>query len=235
MAFDSDIPLFSADDFDHKTSLVTLEDLVMFPRLMAACCISKRSQIDLVEAAIQTNHLISIGVASIPVDVACLCRILAMQRDSEGRLHLVLMGLHRVRVGVPVALNEQRGVRPAEICDEDDPPAADPEELDHLRRVIGGVARGLFVAGGVPTEMTDQLNALMTHRSVSLGNICDLLASMFELDAEEKGIVLMEVDVVRRAHSLIASLAKLAIKHQITQFIERQSDRAIEPPSFSLN
>ncbi|MGL4943144.1 MAG: LON peptidase substrate-binding domain-containing protein [Thermoguttaceae bacterium] len=241
MAFDPENLFFSVSDFDHKTRLVMVDGVVMFPRLMAACCVSKRSHIDLVEAALQTNHLISVGVASLPIDVACLCRIVATQRDSNGHIHLLLMGLHRVRVGVPIALNEQRSVRSAEICDEDEEVTheTDHEELNHLRLLIGNIARDLFLAGGVQAEMIEQLKSLFSNQQVPLGNICDLLASMFEIDADEKGAILAEVEVTRRAQYLVASMAKLAIKHQISNQNQSEQKHATSygsyPASFSYN
>ncbi|MGC1275548.1 MAG: LON peptidase substrate-binding domain-containing protein [Planctomycetaceae bacterium] len=156
-------------------------------------------------------------------DYVCVGRIEAQERLPDGRHALILHGLSRARVleeestGLPyrVALVELRPDEPAVL------PYADQ---DRRRRETLEAFRDTF-----HTRRLDQLFHEVTDISVSLGVVCDVVASVLSLSPARSQEILAEENVDRRCELVLGHLRNLRRKTQ------GQPQPRTFPPDFSAN
>jgi Lon protease-like protein len=134
--------------------------------------------------------------------VGCLGRIIRDERLPDGRFHLLLLGLRRVRIDREVA--QQKLYRTARVQILDEIASAQPESP--VREELVGLFRRLFRGD----QQLDPDFAELLEKPVPLGVLTDLLAHALALPPAVKQRLLAEPCVDRRAEALRLGLRQTA-------------------------
>ncbi|MEX0729131.1 MAG: LON peptidase substrate-binding domain-containing protein [Planctomycetaceae bacterium] len=153
----------------------------------------------------------------------CVGYVAADQLLPDGRSLIILQGVSRAEIEKELATNEPyRLTRCRLIADRQlNEPSIDREHRHRelVFRYLQLLPKlNLAETGMVPTERHD----------LSLGALCDLLASTLSLTADDKLSVLQEVDVDERSE-LVLQLIKQRLR------LERETAKIEFPPPFSEN
>jgi Lon protease-like protein len=137
--------------------------------------------------------------------IATIGRIVAEDTDLDGQLHLVLLGLKRVRIGRLEQESPYHRFSLEAVDDRFSQTSSDllsgmeKEILSRLNRVLE--LRPLPLEGPFALPM-DQF----APGALPLGMLCDMAASAAGLGAQEKRMILEEMDVVKRAEKVVFCL-----------------------------
>jgi Lon protease-like protein len=215
--------------FAAVARLFPLPNLVLFPRVMQPLHIFEPRFRQLTADALAGDRLIALALlrdnwehnydGKPPVHpVACLGKIVADQRLDDGRYHLLLRGMGRVRI-----VRELPGpklYRSAEVALLSDVEIQKPARQQWRRRLIAAVTRWFDDKGGVQKELSKVLTS-----KLPLGALADILTFALPLSVEVKRRQLEEVHVERRLECLLAHLPA-----EEPPVLERKF-----PPGFSVN
>ena len=203
----------------------------MFPHVVQPLRVFEPRYIEMFEAALADDHLISMAVLENgwesehamdpPIcPVCCLGRIISHDKQPDGTYNFLLAGLQRVRV---VQEHETEfAFRSADVELAEDVYQSIPPELDRsLQEEILVAFRSLTPDKGVAHESLEKL----MKRHLSLGALADIVAYSAPLQVEQKLRLLSEFDVHRRADTLIESLKQSLAEPTAKIF----------PPQFSNN
>ena len=217
------------DGFDGVAKLFPLPNLVLFPgidqclhvfeyryRQMTADALAGDGRIALVLLSPDWEEQYD-GRPSIQ-SVACLGRIVESEKLEDGRYHLRLRGVARVRIAAELDAPEKM-YRLARCAVLDDIPPADLTEATAGRAQLRAAVLSRFAANGPAHE---QLCGLFDSES-PLGHVCDQLAYGLPLPCELKQHLLAEPSVGVRAEILTHALRP-----------QPRRDRPF-PPAFSNN
>jgi uncharacterized protein len=218
--------------FAGVARLFPLPNLVLFPRVMQPLHIFEPRYRQLTADALAGDRLIALALlcdnwehhydGQPPVHpVACLGKIVADQRLDDGRYHLLLRGMGRVRI-----VRELPGpklYRSADVALLSDVEIQKPARQQWRRRLIAAVTRWFDDKGGVQKELSKVLTS-----KLPLGALADILTFALPLSVEVKRRQLEEVRVERRLECLLAHLP--AETPAAPTVLERKF-----PPGFSLN
>lgn len=138
----------------------------------------------------------------------CLGRITAEERLSDGRYYLILQGAARARVVMEEPVNLPYRVARLEIL-PDRLSASPIVDRDNRRREVMEAFRDLY-----PRAELDKLLHEAVDAPVSLGLVCDIVASALKLSPEQSQEILAEEDVDLRSDLVLARLRELRRKAQ---------------------
>ena len=218
-------------DFSGTVRLFPLPNLVLFPRIMQPLHIFEPRYRAMLEAALADDQLLAMVVLSPgweanyegrpPVyPVGCLGRILTHHQLEDGTYNLLLRGVSRVRLVdelPPTAAYRQARVT---VCAEESAPHEAEARADLQRRLRQAFLR---VVSKLP-EAHEQIDQILGG-DLGIGALTDLIAYMLDLGIAEKYALLAELNVVRRAETLIEHLAAADREELGPRF----------PPQFSVN
>jgi uncharacterized protein len=153
-----------------------------------------------------------------------LGRIVADQRLPDGRFNLLLRGLSRARI--IEELPTSKLYRSARVELLEDGPSPSDKQSRRLRKQLGEAAQAWFPSEGPAVE---QLQKLLHNKELALSVLCDLLSFAVPLAVEAKQGLLEELDVTRRADSLLKLLQSGEPPKD-----QPKADRTF-PPDFSAN
>jgi Lon protease-like protein len=226
--------LSALNDFSGTTRLFPLPNLVLFPYVIQPLHIFEPRYRQMTADALDSDRLISLvlprpGWETMyqerpPLhDMACLGRIVADQRQEDGRYNLLLRGLARVRIVSEIETDKlYRSARVEVAADE---PPNPPHVQQHLRRAVGKAAeRWLSEKSGMAQQFEQLIDS-----DLPLGALVDILSFALPLEAEFKQELLAEVNVEKRTRYLLDHL-----KSQQPPEATAAADRPF-PPSFSTN
>jgi uncharacterized protein len=216
--------------FSGVARLFPLPNLVLFPRVLQPLHIFEARYRQLTADALAGDRLIAMALLRDQWDknydghpaihpVACLGKIVADQRLDDGRYHLMLRGMGRVRI-----VREIPGpqlYRSAEVALLADFEITKHERQRWRRRLLTAVTRWFDDKGGVQKDLHKVLTSKMP-----LGALADILSFALPLSLQTKQHQLEEVDVERRLKCLLAHLPA----EEPSSSTERKF-----PPGFSLN
>ena len=151
--------------------------------------------------------------------MACLGKIATHVALPDGRHNVLLAGVARVRLGDELPATTLYRSAPAQLCDDEFPPAAAAEAarltqllLAEFRKVLPG------------SKECQASFAQLLHGEIDLGSLTDIVAYTLELDLATKMELLSERNVNARAKHLLSHLAGPG-----------SQSRPAFPPSFSAN
>jgi uncharacterized protein len=130
--------------------------------------------------------------------VACLGHVIADKKLPDGRYHLLLRGLARIRLTEELADGKPYRTSRAEVLAEAPAP---PAEAKGLRRQLAEAVLPRLPSG----PAGDQLRELIGGE-LPLGPLCDVLGFALPLALERKQGLLAEPDVAARARALLELL-----------------------------
>jgi len=233
-AFDD--PLFLSEEFMGKVRLFPLPNLVLFPHVMQPLHVFEPRYRDLVEDALAGDGLIAMAALAPGWEkdyegrpalypVACLGRITAHCRLSDGTYNVLLLGLRRVRLLSELDSSRRFREAEAELCD-DVCSAYSSAKRKALRQQLRKAV--LHVLPAIP-EAQEQLDQLLGD-DMPLGMLTDVIGYILDIDIGRKLSLLAEVHVLRRAKLLLHHLAEAA-----AALASAQEPTFCFPPEFSTN
>jgi Lon protease-like protein len=219
--------------FSGTVRLFPLPDLVLFPQAMQPLHIFEPRYRQLTADALASDRFITMvllrpGWEEIykgdpPIHpVACVGRIVAEQRLHDGRYHLLLRGLRRVRILHELERPTLYRVAQAELLTDTPAPAAVAAPL------LQQLAEQAAVWVPAQTPAAEQFRKLF-QANLDLGALSDVLSSALPLELEIKQALLAELNVERRVRCLLQHLEKSSPAK------EKQDKSNRFPPEFSSN
>ncbi len=229
--------------FDHNMELpeggtadvrlFPLPNLVMFPHVLQPLHIYEPRYCEMLEDALADNQLIATALLERgwqqehdgrpPIaSTVCVGRVVSHSPDGDGRHNILLLGVRRARVRIELAT--ERPYRQAEVRLLGDYYSATAvEQRQKLRRhLVNSFRRHLPTTEAVQEQFEQLLSS-----QVPLGVLTDLVAFTMNFDLEVKLQLLQQLNVDRRALTLLERLNNL--KQELGPR-KRQF-----PPEFSLN
>lgn len=141
-------------------------------------------------------------------DHVCLGHITAEEQLADGRYYLVLQGMARARVVMEESVDLPYRVGRLEIRPDRLLPSS-VVNRDNRRREIMEAFRDLY-----PRAELDKLLHESVDAPVSLGLVCDIVASAIKLSPEQTQEILAEEDVDLRSDLVLARLRELRRRAQ---------------------
>ncbi len=213
-AFDES--LFLPGEFLGKVRVFPLPDVVLFPHVMQPLRIVEARYRELLEDALSGDGLIAVAAlapgwekdnAGRPVlyPIACLGRVTAHRRLSDGAYNVLLLGLRRVRLLKELPSFRQFREAEAELC-EDTYPARSSTRRKAVRKKLRNAI--IKVLPALP-EAQEQLDQLLGNE-IPLGMLTDVMGYILDIDTAGKLSLLGETNVLRRAELLLKHLSEAA-------------------------
>jgi Lon protease-like protein len=220
--------------FDGTARLFPLPNLVLFPHVMQPLHIfepryrqmtadalagDRNIAVVLLDSGWETNYE---GAPPIQ-EVACLGKIVAENRLDDGRFNILLRGLARIRIDHEVPQAKPYRLARVELLEDIIP--VQSLTVRKLRKQLVRNVPAWFPAKG---KVLDEFKKLL-RGDLPLGTLCDIVAFALPLDVAFKQKLLEELDVEKRARSLLDYLETHEAP-QATEVLERKF-----PPEFSVN
>ena len=157
--------------------------------------------------------------------MACLGRIAAHHRLTDGTYNVLLLGLRRVKLVRELATRRNFREAKVELC-TDVYSACSPARRRALQQEL---RRALLQVLPTLPEAREQLDQLLGN-DVPLGTLTDLVGYMLDIDVHCKQSLLAEVNVYRRVQLLLCYLSE-----SVAQLAASDSASLCFPPEFSTN
>ena len=221
-------------DFDGTARLFPLPNVVLFPHVMQPLHIFEPRYRQMTADALAGDRNISLVLlepgwetsyeGNPPIhDVACLGKIVAENRLEDGRYNILLRGLCRIRIDHETPQAKLYRLARVELLE--DVFEAQPLAVRKLRKHLIRHVPSWFPAKG---KVLDEFKKLL-RGELPLGTLCDIVAFALPLDIAFKQQLLEELDVEKRASSLVEYL-ETHEPPQPAEVVERKF-----PPEFSVN
>jgi Lon protease-like protein len=231
---------FAASDalagFTGCAPIFPLPNVVLFPHVPLPLHIFESRYQAMIEDALNGNRLVAMTLLRPGWEIAgdddrpavfetgCLGQITAEDRLPDGRFHLILRGITRVRVIEEVDIETPYRVARLKPFTDFVPPTATISR-DHRRLELLDGCREL--AG--QSDLNELLLSMLDD-SVPLGTLCDVLAHALRLSAPAAQQLLDEADVDVRSDLLLDRLRAVNRTRR-----ETGSVTSGFPPAFSVN
>jgi Lon protease-like protein len=223
------------ENFSGQAPLFPLPDVAQFPHALLPVHIFEPRYRQMTTAALEGERLIALaqlrpgwetaGESDRPAvfETVCLCRIVAEEKLPDGRFYLILQGLARGRVIAEESTDLPYRVARIELRPDRVLPVSAINRENRRRELLEGL-RDLY-----PRPEIEALFHEIADGSVSLGSICDVVASVLRLPADQAQGILAEEDVDLRSDLVLERLRELRRRRQ-----GRRSQQTF-PPGFSEN
>ncbi|MBN1910355.1 MAG: LON peptidase substrate-binding domain-containing protein [Pirellulales bacterium] len=232
----SDAYAFSLNDFCGSVRLFPLPNLVLFPHVMQPLHIFEPRYRQLLSDAMKGDRLIAMAVLQPGWEgdyegtpeigpIACLGRIIASQKLDDGTHNALLVGLRRVRLLEELDRDTLYRQAKAAVCEETCSTNGTTPCCDLTARLHDSVARVLPVLPNADEQLESFLSA-----DLPLGILCDVVAFSLGLDTARKEALLAEMNIFRRAESLLTYLDEVA-----NVASSAMTSVTVYPPQFSPN
>lgn len=196
------------EGFSGRLPLFPLPNVVLFPHGLLPLHIFEPRYRAMTEAALEGERLIGMAVlkpgwepdyqGNPPLhEIVGMGRIVQEERMPDGRFNLLLVGLARARV-VEEIQSEPFRLAEVELL-EDKPAVAEPYE--RRRKILHAFYAQKLREATPQSEPAPELPG-----DIPLGDLCDLIASGFVTELEERLAYLRETDVAARCDRLMALL-----------------------------
>jgi Lon protease-like protein len=220
--------------FDGTARLFPLPNLVLFPHVMQPLHIFEPRYRQMTADALAGNRQVALvllqpgwettyGDTPAIHDFACLGKIVAENRLEDGRYNILLRGLCRIRIDHETPQAKLYRLARVELLE--DVFEAQPLAVRKLRKHLIRHVPSWFPAKG---KVLDEFKKLL-RGELPLGTLCDIVAFALPLDIAFKQQMLEELDVEKRASSLVEYL-ETHEPPQPAEVVERKF-----PPEFSVN
>ncbi len=223
------------DDFSGTVRLFPLPNVVVFPHVIQPLHIFEPRYRQMTADALAGDRMIALALlepgweedyeSRPPIcPHACLTRIIADQKLPDGRYHIVIRGLSRIRIVAEDAPGKKlyRTARVELLDDVGELTSAADKDL--RSRLAVQIQRWL------PPEKSvlEQFQSLLVG-DLTAGMLCDIFAFALPLEIAAKQGLLEELNIAERARKLLHHLETTASIHATG------SEPRRFPPSFSEN
>ncbi len=199
-------------DVPETVRLFPLPNLVLFPGVIQPLHVFEPRYCDLLDDAMQGDRLIALATLSPGWEndyegqpplypMACLGRVLLAQQVEGRRSNILLVGLRRVRLLEEIPPRQSFREARAEVCHD----SLEPQAAGDLASLRAALRKAFFREIPAAAEVEESLEPLLGP-DVPLGTLTDVISYSLDLPTEEKEHLLAELDVCRRAETLLALL-----------------------------
>lgn len=216
--------------FSGVAPLFPLSGVVLFPQALLPLNIFEPRYRAMTADALKGERLIAMALPEEsggnppPIHpIVGLGKIISEERQPDGRYHLVLRGIARARV-IEEASTSQLPYRVARLEILKDEVPAGTVQAALSRRLIERFEEAF------PAVRQHPMWTTVSHGSLPLGAICDLIAAALPLAPELAQRMLADTKVQSRSRALFAVFDELAAKSAAAERADR-----IFPPEFSVN
>ena len=227
---------YSWEEFSGRVRLFPLPNLVLFPHVMQPLHVFEPRYRELLEDALAGDQLIAMAALApgwernyegrpVLYPMACLGRIAAHYRLSDGTYNVLLLGMRRVRLVRELATAKRFREAKVELCTDvyaSCSPARRRALQQELRKALVQVLPKLPAA----REQLDQL----LGSDVPLGLLTDVVGYLLDIDIQCKQLLLAEVNVYRRVQLLLCHLSE-----NVAELAASDAASLCFPPQFSTN
>jgi Lon protease-like protein len=225
------VDLSALADFNGTTRLFPLPNVVFFPHVLLPLHIFEQRYRDMTRDALATDRLITMALPKPGWEqsydgrpdlfpMACLGRVIRDQRLEDGRYHLVLRGVTRVRILEELPADSLYRVARVEVVQDEA-----ILNLQHATKLTEELRQSVLDWAARHDSPPDPLRALFENQ-LSLGVLSDILGFAVSFSADTKQRLLEEIDVLERTRLLIDAL------HRMTG---NKPSPGRFPPKFSVN
>ena len=202
-----------SDNFPEKLPLLPLVDGILFPKMVIPIVIAQKEYVKMIDGVMAGNRMI--GLVAVKTqekkehyrggdlhDIGTISLILKMAKDDEGKIHLMIQGLSRIRVkqiinDTPILEGLIEAIPESEKKDKE------VEGLmANLTKIFQDIVR---ISPVIPNEL-----GAMSTTIDDPGTLADMITSTINCSLEEKQSVLAAVDIKER----LKKTTKLA-NHQV--------------------
>lgn len=203
-------------DWD-RVPIFPLPECVLFPRTLLPLHVFEPRYRAMTQDCIERNLPIAICMARPGEDLAGAPEVLGVagvgvlerhERLDDGRYHIVLRGVARMRIEDEIPHRPYRMVRGTPLEDrwpQEGAAVIEPAAAT-LRRCVERVA-GLAIETHIAAEVLRRLGT-----AVDAAHLADIVAGMFVGDAFERQALLEELEVETRLHRVTGVLAELLLR-----------------------
>ncbi|MBI1345032.1 peptidase S16 [bacterium] len=219
------------DGYSGRAPLFPLPNVVLFPQALLPLHIFEPRYRQMTADALAGEGLIAMallrptsGEPTAIHDIVGLGKIVSHERLPDGRYHLVLRGLARARVHREVPTDRLYRLAELEILEDHGPlPAAQTVLARRLLRKF----EHMF-----PNVKSHPVWTAVADSHVSLGMVCDLLASALPMAPEVAQHLMEDVDVLSRCRAVTLALEQIQSRQETPP---PQETAMGFPPEFSVN
>ena len=223
------------ENFLGITRLFPLPNVVLFPGALLPLHIFEPRYRQMVADAMDDDRLITMVLlkpghdddyeGSPPIHkVGCIGRIIQHEPLPDGKSNILLQGLSRVRIRSEDPDDRLYRIALVRILKDRFPPGGPAAVATQVERVIASMKEILNLVGrGADAEK------LASASGVPAGRLCDLACHCLGFDTEVKQTLLNELNVGRRAETLLAWMDALLVS------LNRRLSTSTYPPEFSKN
>jgi Lon protease-like protein len=229
MSLDDTIP----NSFDGSVRLFPLPNVVLFPHVILPLHIFEPRYRQMTADSLATDRLITMVLLESGEGqyeerpalhpIACLGKIVADQRLEDGRFHILLRGLSRVRILSETSPGKLYRSGRVELLHDTGLPAS--EAAHAYREDLSHLAKAWFAPLGLASTQVSKV----LQSDLPLGALIDILAFALPVAVEFKQELLQELDVEKRARRLVQFLQLHDPPKGVTSWSHKF------PPEFSTN
>ena len=231
-----DVLPYSWEEFSGRVRLFPLPNLVLFPHVMQPLHVFEQRYRELLEDALAGDQLIAMAALAPGWErnyegrpelypMACLGRIAAHYRLSDGTYNVLLLGLRRVKLVRELTASRRFREAKVELCTDVYSACSSARRCalqQELRKTL------LQVLPTLP-DAREQLDQLLGN-DVPLGFLTDVVSYMLDIDLQCKQSLLAEVHVYRRVQLLLCYLSE-----SVAELSANDAPTLGFPPQFSRN
>ncbi|MCB9569343.1 MAG: endopeptidase La [Myxococcales bacterium] len=220
-------------DAPREVPILPMRASVLFPRALIPVTIGRAPSLEAIKDAMSRDRIVAVFMQRDPAieapgagdlhEVGTLALIIKMIRADEDNVHALVQGITRCRLdGITSAEPFLRGVV-TPLADEAASEPADPEVSALAQEALAQLERLLTIMPELPRDVLEVARGLP-----SPAHLADFLASLVELDADERQALLAEGSTGVRLRRLLPALERqihvLVVGKEIREEVKKSFD-----------
>ncbi len=202
-----------SEKLPDKLPLIPLSDGILFPKMVIPIVISQNEYVKMIDGVMSGNRMI--GLVAVKAkerkdhygpedlhDIGTMSLILKMAKDEEGKIHLMVQGLNRIKIKKIVKTTPFMEGDVESILDVDQKDKEVEGLMSNLTKIFQDIVR---ISPVIPNEL-----GAMSTTIEEPGTLADMITSTINSSLDEKQSVLAALDVKER----LKKTTKLA-NHQV--------------------
>ncbi len=191
----------ASEKFPEKTPLIPLSDGILFPRMVIPIVITQSEYTKMIDSVMAGNRML--GLVSVKTqekknhylpedlnDIGTISLILKMAKDEEGKIHLMIQGLNRIKI--------KKIIRENPFMEGIIEPVMESEKKDkeieglmaNLMKIFQDIVR---ISPVIPNEL-----GAMSATIEEPGMLADMITSTINCTLEDKQSILATLDIKER-------------------------------------
>jgi len=192
-----DIVNANEESMPGQLPIMPLADGILFPKMIIPIAIAQNEYSEMVDTVMSGNRLLGLVAAKTqeskdkykPEDlneIGTAALILKMAKSEDDKIHLLIQGLHRVRVKGFIKLTPFLEAEVEQIVEDDN---KDKETEGLMANIINIYQEAVRISPAIPNELSS-----MSATIEEPGALADMIASTINSSLEEKQEILATID-----------------------------------------